>query len=189
MTAPKNGFTIHDKQSAPDAAKPVLDQVEQGFGFVPNLLGIAAESPAALEAYVTLNGLLKQKTAFTAAELEVLLLAISAHNSCGYCVAAHTGNAERAGADAATIEAIRTGAEIPDPKLHALATFASTLIDKRGFAGEADIQAFLNAGYTRQHMLDVIAALAMKTISNYTNHIADTPLDTPLQAKAWEQAA
>lgn len=189
MTTAKNGFTIHDKQSAPEASKPTLDKVEQGFGFVPNVLGVIAESPAALDAYATLNGLLKEKSAFSAAEVEVLLLTISVHNNCGYCVAAHSGNAERSGADADVIEAIRNGSEVPDAKLNALATFARTLIDKKGFAEESDIKAFLDAGYTRQHLLDTIAALAMKTISNYTNHIAETPLDKPLQAKAWDKAA
>lgn len=189
MTTPKNGFTIHDKESAPEASKPVLDKVAQGFGFIPNLLGIAAESPATAEAYVTLNGLLREKSAFTPVEVETLLLTISVHNSCGYCVAAHSGGAERAQVDPQVIEAIRAGREIPDAKLEALATFARTLIDKQGFAAEADIQAFLDAGYTRQHVLDVITALAMKTISNFTNHIADTPLDQPLQGKAWDKAA
>ena len=188
-TTPKNGFTIHDKHSAPEASKPTLEKVEQGFGFIPNILGVAAESPAALESYATLNGLLKEKSAFSADEAEVLLLAISAHNNCGYCVAAHSGNAERAGADAGVIQAIRDGKDLPDAKLNALATFARTLIDKKGFAEESDVQAFLDAGYTRRHVLDVITALAMKTISNYTNHLAETPLDKPLQAKAWDKAA
>jgi uncharacterized peroxidase-related enzyme len=188
-TTRKNAFPIHDKASAPAAAQGALDQVEQGFGFVPNVLGVLAESPAAVEGYVTLNGLLAEKSAFTAVEREVLLLAISVHNACGYCVAAHTGNAERAGARAEAVQALRDGRELPDPKLDALATFARTLIDKKGWAEEQDVQTFLAAGYSRRHVLDVVAALAMKTLSNYANHLADTPLDKPLQAKAWEQAA
>jgi uncharacterized peroxidase-related enzyme len=185
----KNGFQVRDKQSAPAGSQETLGQVEQGFGFIPNVLGVMAESPAALQGYTTLNGLLEQQSGFTAEELQVLLLAISTHNGCGYCVAAHTGNAERAGARSEAIQALRDGGTPQDPKLAALVQFARTLIDKQGWASEADVQAFLDAGFTRQHVLDTVTALAMKTLSNFTNHLADTPLDGPLQAKAWERAA
>lgn len=188
-TTDKNAFQIHDKQSAPAASQDTLGQVEQGFGFIPNILGVLAESPAALQGYASLNGLLEQQSAFSAEELQVLLLAISAHNGCGYCVAAHTGNAERAGASTAAIEALRAGSTPQDARLAALVTFARTLIDKQGWASESDVQAFLDAGFTRQHVLDTVTALAMKTLSNFTNHLADTPLDGPLQGKAWERAA
>ena len=190
MTATnKNGFQVHDKQSAPAGSQQTLGQVEQGFGFIPNILGVLSQSPAALQGYATLNGLLEQQSAFTSEELQVLLLAISAHNGCGYCVAAHTGNAERAGARDEAIQALRDGSTPQDPKLAALVTFARTLIDKRGWVDEADVQAFLDVGFTRQHVLDTVTALAMKTLSNFTNHLADTPLDGPLQAKAWDKAA
>jgi uncharacterized peroxidase-related enzyme len=188
-TTPKNDFKVHDKQTAPAASRETLGQVEQGFGFVPNILGVMAESPAALQGYTSLNGLLERQSAFTAEELQVLLLAISAHNACGYCVAAHTGNAERAGASAEAIDALRQGRAPQDARLAALVTFARTLIDKQGWASESDVQAFLHAGFTRQHVLDTVTALAMKTLSNFTNHLADTPLDGPLQGKAWDRAA
>ncbi|MBK1667076.1 hypothetical protein CKO28_03325 [Rhodovibrio sodomensis] len=188
-TTNRNGFPIHDKQSAPAGSQETLDKIAQGFGFVPNVLGVMAESPAALQGYATLNGLLEQQSAFTSEELQVLLLAISAYNKCGYCVAAHTGNAERAGARSEAVQALRDGGTPRDPKLAALVTFSRTLIEKQGWASESDVQAFLDAGFTRQHVLDTVTALAMKTLSNFTNHLADTPLDGPLQAKAWEKAA
>jgi uncharacterized peroxidase-related enzyme len=186
---PKNGYRIHDQSSAPEAAQPLLDQVAQGFGFVPNVLGVMAESPAALESYLTLNRILQDKGGFTGAELQVIQLVTSAENGCGYCVAAHTGNAERQGVDAATIAAIREGRALPEPRLDALASFTRTLLAKRGWAEEADVQALLDAGFTRQQVLDLVTVLAMKTISNWTNHLVDTPLDQPLQAKAWTERA
>jgi len=188
-TTHRNGFQIHDKASAPAGSQETLGQVEQGFGFVPNVLGVMAESPAALQGYATLNGLLDQRSAFTGEELQVLLLAISAHNKCGYCVAAHTGNAERAQASQEAIDALRAGRTPQDPRLAALVIFARTLIDKQGWASDADVQTFLDAGFTRQHLLDTVTALAMKTLSNFTNHLADTPLDGALQGKAWDKQA
>ena len=189
MSEPKRGFILHSRDGAPEASQPFLDQVEQGFGFIPNIFRVFAESPAATEAYLSLNNILRNKTAFTAQEQEVLLLAISVTNDCGYCVAAHTGSAERAKLDPEIIESLRGGKALPDSKLNALATFACALIEKRGWVSDDDVQAFLDAGYTRQHLLDALVALSMKTISNYTNHLADTPLDEALQPKALKKAS
>ena len=188
MTTAKHGFPLHEKADAPDASKPLLDKVEQGFGFVPNIFKVFAESPAATEAYMTLNDILRNKTAFSAQEQEVLLLEISAYNGCGYCVAAHTGSAERSKLDPGVIEALRSRKPLPDAKLNALATFASTLLEKRGWVDDEDVQAFLSAGYSQRHVLDTIVAMSMKTLSNYANHIADTPLDDALKPKALDAA-
>lgn len=46
---------LHDKGSAPEASKPVLEQAEKKYGFSLNLFGVMAESPAALKAYTTLS--------------------------------------------------------------------------------------------------------------------------------------
>ena len=188
MTQPKNGFQLVEKQDAPEASKPLLDQVEQGFGFLPNIFKVFAPSPAATQAYLSLNDAVRNKSALSAVEQEVAMLAISAKNGCGYCVAAHTGGAERSNVDPAVVEALRANRPLPDAKLNALATFAQTMIEKKGWADEADVKAFLDAGYTHQHVLDIVTALAMKTISNYANHLADTPLDEPLKAKALQAA-
>jgi len=188
-TTPRNGFTLHTKDSAPEAAKPAMDKVERGYGFIPNFFGVVSESPAAAEGYLTLNQLFAAKTALSGNEQQVVLLTISQHNHCNYCVAAHTASAEHAGLDAATISAIRDGRHPPDAKLDALATFTRQLIDKHGWVSDDDVQTFLDAGYTRQHVLDVVLGLAMKTLSNFTNHMAETPVDEPLKDKALESAS
>ncbi len=189
MSTPKNGFSLYTKETAPEGSKPSLEQVEKGFGFVPNIFGVMAESPAATEAYLMLNKLVQDKTALSPVEQQVALLAISEHNGCDYCVAAHTGSAERAKVEPAVLEALRSGSKLPDAKLDALATYARTVIDKKGWVDESDVQALLDAGYTRQQLFDVYVALSLKTISNYVNHVADTPLDAALQAKALKKAS
>lgn len=189
MTQPSNGFEIHTPKDAPEDSRETLETISQAYGFVPNILGIAAESPAALKAYATLNSLFKEQGSFSKTESEIVLLIISAYHGCGYCVAVHSTGAERTGVDEDTVEALRQGKELPDPKLQALAVFTRRMIDSRGWLDESDIQAFLDAGYTRRHILDLITALAMKTISNYTNHIADTPLDDAFSKKAWKKAS
>ncbi|MGZ8908013.1 MAG: hypothetical protein ACXW1U_20100 [Methylobacter sp.] len=47
---------------------------------------------------------------------------------------------------------------------------------------------FLAAGYSQAQVLDVVLGVTMKTLSNYTNHLIDTPLDTAFQAEAWDSS-
>lgn len=181
-------FEVHTSQTAPAASGVQLRQIAKSFGFIPNLAGILAEAPAALEAYFTLGRLFDQ-TSLTSAERQVVLLAVSRENRCEYCVAAHTVVARMQKVPEAVIEAVREDERIPDSKLEALRAFTVALVRKRGHLADADLQAFLDAGFTKQNVLEVIVGLAMKTVSNYTNHIAGTPLDEAFAAAAWSPAA
>ncbi len=177
-------FKIHTTDSAPEAARPILEGAATSYGFVPNLLGGLAEAPAALEGYTTLSGIF-DKSSLTPVERQITLLTISIENICTYCVAAHSGAAEMAGIDGAVLEALRAGEALPDPRLEALRAFAQKMVVGRGFVEDADIQAFLDAGFSLQSFLDVVLALSLKTLSNYGNHLIDTPLDDAFQGKAW----
>lgn len=181
-------FPLHDVESAPEAARPALERAEVAYGFIPNLLRVLAEAPAALEAYTTLNGLLEE-TSFTPAERQILLLSVSAENGCEYCVPAHSGLARRAGVPEEVVEAIRDGRPAPDHRLQALRRFAQVVVRERGHAPEAEIDAFRDAGFSRANLLEVLLGVAMKTLSNYTNHMAGTPVDEPFEALAWEKAS
>jgi alkylhydroperoxidase family enzyme len=90
-----------------------------------------------------------------------------------------------AGVPEDVITALRTGSPIADPKLEALRKFAIVINESRGWPSDAQIEAFLAAGYTRQTMLEVILGTALKVLSNYTNHVADTVLDDAFVPNAW----
>jgi len=177
-------FTFYDKSNAPEQAKPLMEKAEQGFGFVPNILKGMAEAPALLEGYMTLSGLFDQ-TSLSPVERQVVLLATSRDNECHYCMAAHSGVAKQAGMPDEVLEALRNDTEIPDAKLEALRSFTRIVVQKRGHVAESDIQALLKAGYSKQTVLEVILGVGMKTLSNYTNHILETPVDEPLKPMAW----
>ncbi len=171
--------------SAPEQARPLLEKAKQNYGFVPNLLGVMAHAPATLEAYMTLSGLFDQ-TSLSPTERQVVLLAISAENQCTYCVAAHTVIAQMQKVDTDVVEAIRNGEPIPDDKLEALRRFAVEVVTTRGWPSDEARQAFHDAGYSEAHVLEVILGVGMKTLSNYTNHAAETPLDEAFSDAAWE---
>lgn len=167
---------ILSRNEAPQAARELLEKAEKNYGFIPNILGVMANSPALLEAYMSLSQIF-EKTDFSAAEKQTVLLAVSTENGCDYCTSAHTAIAKMQNVDEAVLKAIANGDKLPDDKLDALFTFTRTMVEKRGLPSDQDLQAFFDAGYSEAQVQDVIVGIGMKTMSNYNNHIAETPVD------------
>jgi uncharacterized peroxidase-related enzyme len=180
--------TVHTIDTAPEAARADLQAARQSMGFLPNLLGVMAEAPIALKAYLDLTDLLA-KSSFTPVEQQIMMIAGSVTNQCEYCVAAHSTLAGVIRMPAPVLEALRSNSPLPETKLEALRTFVVAVINERGRVSDARIQQFLDAGYTRQNVLEVVFGVAMKTLSNYTNHIMETPLDPQFSAHRWNPAA
>lgn len=180
-------FVVHDQQTAPEGSLPLLQQVEKKYGFTPNLMRVLAEAPAALEAYIALSSFL-DKTSLAPAERQVVLLATSFENGCGYCMAAHSTTAHMTGVPEGIVEALRTGDSLPDARLDVLATFVRRIVRERGWVGGEALEAFVAGGFSRREALEVLVGVTMKTLSNYTNHMADTPVDDAFQPHAWEAA-
>ncbi len=181
-------FAIHTTDTTQPKSAELLKGVAKAYGFVPNLMGVFAESPATLEAYLNLGKLL-DGSSFDATELQTVILAISRENNCEYCVAAHTTVAAMQGVPADVVDAIRSDEPIADARLETLRRFATLVVQKRGWLEDEEVAQFLAAGFTRQQVLEVILAVAFKTLSNYTNHIAATPLDAAFGGNAWRAAA
>ena len=179
-----NGFTLHDAASAPAASTEILDGVQKSWGFIPNLHRVLAESPAALEAYATLWGI-AEKTGFTPQERNIVYIAIIYENECTYCMAGHTNLSRMAKVEPEAISAVREGRPIADSKLEALRQFAAKVTRNRGVVNEADVSSFKAAGYDNRAMLDVLVLAATKLISNYANHLAQTPLDAFMKGAEW----
>lgn len=178
-------FPVHTSDSAPAGARQALDSAAKAFGFVPNLIGVMSTSPALAEAYLTLSDLFQKKTDLNTAEKQVVLLAVSRFHECRYCMAAHSLAADMQNVPGDVVEAIRNDQPIPDTRLEALRRFVTSLVEQRGWLPQAEFDAFLSAGYSPAQLLDVLVGVAQKTLSNFTNHIAATPLDQPLTARAW----
>ncbi|MBI2516482.1 MAG: carboxymuconolactone decarboxylase family protein [Opitutae bacterium] len=170
-------FTIQTRDTAAAELKPVFDRVQKAYGFIPNLYGIFANSPLALHTYLGVLDLIDKHSALTPQEQQLAMLAISAENGCDYCVAAHSAVAAMVKAPAEDIQAIRDNTLPPTPKHAALVRFARSTVAARGFTPAEDIEAFFAAGYAQRHVLDVLTIAALKTLSNYTNHLAHTPVD------------
>lgn len=181
-------YKVHTIETAPEAAKETLKGALKAYGFLPNLLGVMAESPALVKAYRTLVDLFEE-TSLTPSERQIVLLTVSYENGCEYCVAAHSAIAGMQKVPDHVVHAIRAGSPITDPKLEALRRFAAAMVTTRGLPSEVDTQAFLNAGYGRAQILEVVLGVGVKTLSNYTNHVAGTPLDPAFAQVVWKKTA
>lgn len=177
-------FTLHTAETAPEGSKTRLANTQKAWKFIPNLHRTLAESPIALEAYDTLFGLVG-KSSFTAQEQQVAYLAINVLNECEYCTSGHSVLAKMSGVAPDAIQALRNGTPIADVRLQALRLFAETVVRERGFVGDAAVDAFLAAGFTKAQVLEVVTIVATKTISNYVNHITRTPLDAFMAETKW----
>ncbi|PWR03705.1 carboxymuconolactone decarboxylase [Meridianimarinicoccus roseus] len=178
-------FPKLDADTAPAESQPLIAASQKAFGRLPGLHAVMSASPALLEGYQVLHRLFAESTAFDAEEKTVVWQTINVEHACHYCVPAHTGIAKMMKVDDAITDALRDETPLPTEKLEVLRSFTLAMLRGRGHVSEAEMQAFFDAGYSDRHVLEVILGLSQKVMSNYTNHVADTPVDAPMQKFAW----
>ncbi|WP_340107398.1 carboxymuconolactone decarboxylase family protein [Pikeienuella sp. HZG-20] len=179
-------FTIHTEESAPEASKPLIAKSMAANGRLPGLHAVMAEAPGLLEAYQRTHELFVNSS-FDKDELTVVWQTINVENECHYCVPAHTGIAKMMKVDDAITDALRNETPLPNARLEALRTFTLKLVRDRGVVSDEDVQAFLDAGFTKRNILEVILGYAQKIMSNYTNHLANTPVDKVFEKFSWSR--
>ncbi|MDO7173945.1 carboxymuconolactone decarboxylase family protein [Mariniflexile sp. AS56] len=177
---------IHNIESAPEASKPLLEKSQKAYGMIPGLHGVLAGAPGALDAYQIIHELFVNSS-FNEEELTVVWQSINVEHACHYCVPAHTGIAKMMKVDEAITAALRNETPLENPKLEALRTMTLTIVRNRGNVTAQDLEAFYAAGYEERQVLEIILGVSQKVISNYTNHIANTPVDAAFKSFAWEK--
>lgn len=181
-------FQVHTRETAPEASRATLESTAKKYGFLPNLFGVLAESPTAVHAYAALNKALEQ-SALSPVEQQVVTLTVSAANDCAYCVGAHSTVAQMIHMPDEILAELRMQKPLSDRRLDALRTLVLSILRHRGWVPEIDLEYAAKAGYTQRHVLDVLTLVSLKTLSNYVNHIAHTPLDPQFAKQAWQGKA
>ena len=177
-------FPVLTIDTAPEKSRPALQALQGAFGMIPNVAGTMATSPVLIDSLVALFGKVHGGS-FTEAQIQTLLLTNAVTNGCSWAVAFHTGLALEEGLDQADVQAIRERRAPKDAASAALSTFTRTLIEKRGRVDDRDTDAFVAAGFGKEHALEVIAVVAASTLTNYTAGVTKPPLEQPFQAYAW----
>jgi AhpD family alkylhydroperoxidase len=178
-------FPVHTLDSAPEASRSALRDVQARFGMIPNLAGAMATSPVLIQSFIGIFDKVHGGN-FTEPQIQTVLLTDAVTNGCTWAVALHTALGLQAGLNPADVEAMRAGRSPSDKKLGALSTVARTLIEKRGRLDDQDIERFLAAGFGKDLLLEVIAIVAASTITNYTGSVTNPPLEAMLQTHQWK---
>ena len=185
MSAKPLLHTLHaiDPATADGALKEMLDRAIKQVGFLPNMYANMANAPAVLSTYLHGYALSRSESGLKPAEQEVVFLAVSQVNGCTYCTAAHSMIADKkSGVAADVLQAIRAGQAIPDVRLAALYTLTAEMVSTQGRPAAATVQAFLAAGFHEKDVLYIVLAIAVKTLSNYSNHAFATEVDPVFSA-------
>lgn len=171
-------------ETAPEGSKETLRNIQNGYGFIPNLMGTFAHSPAVLNGYLGLDAAW-EKSSLSPKERQLILLAASVTNNCNYCKAAHsTILKSMMKVDAATVTAVREKKPLADSKLDVLVRLTRELVGERGYVSENTKDQFLRQGYTEAQMMEVVVGVALKTISNYIDHLNPVAIDPGFKAEA-----
>ncbi|MFI4958146.1 MAG: carboxymuconolactone decarboxylase family protein [Lysobacterales bacterium] len=177
-------FPVHTIESAPEDSRASLEALHGAFGLIPNIAGAMATSPVLLGSLVGLFGKVHGGS-FSEDQIQTVLLTDAVANSSQWAVAFHSALALQEGITVADVDAIRAGHLPNDPKLAALSFLARAMIEKRGHLTPKDMDKFLDAGFDKAHLLEVIAIVAASTITNYTASITNPPIEETFKQHVW----
>jgi len=163
--------------TAPDASKPVLEQIHGAFGVTPAMFRAVSNSPAALESMwgsfrALGSGVLPAKLA------EQIAVAVADRNACEYCLAAHTALGRKAGVSAEEMKEAQAGRSA-DAATAAALSFALKVVDGRGQVNDADVDAMRAAGFDDGQLVEILAHVALNLFTNYVNVVLQVPVDFP----------
>lgn len=177
-------LTLHTPDTAPEASRPFVDKARANNGFLPNLICVLANSPQALQTYMTVSGI-NAETSLTLAEREVVQITAARIHGCDFCIAGHTAVAlKKARLPLETVRALQQGQDAGDAKLDAVRQFAQAVIATRGAVDDATWRAFQAAGYNEQQALEVVLGISLATLCNFANSLAGSTINPELQPYA-----
>lgn len=181
-------ISLQTPETAPEGSRAYLEAAKAKNGFIPNLLGVLAHAPTVIETYLTVSEI-NGRTSLSLAERETVQITAATYHGCAFCVAGHTAISYKQGKlPEELVEALRQQKTLPDPRLEALAVFTRAVIRTRGAVENVELQAFLDAGYGEQQVLEVILGVSLATLCNFANSLAGTELNPELAAYRWQPA-
>lgn len=175
-------------ETAPQKSKELLEGAHKTLGFIPNMYAKMAHNPSLLDAYSYAYNSFRMNSGLSPVEQEVVFLSVAYENNCEYCMAAHSFVGDMmTKVPTEVTDAIRSGKEIPDAKLAALSKITRSITATRGNISQQEVDAFLATGYSKLDILGVITGVAVKTLSNYSNHITHPEVDTAFASRVWKK--
>ena len=182
-------FTTFTIETAPAGSTNALKTIQSTLGFTPELIGRMAASPSLINAFTSLKEAY-EKNSLTPIERRIVLLITSVENKSNVCIAAHSMELrQNLKADNIIIEAARNNKNFPDNRMNSLAEFVRTIARNKGMITESTRENFFRAGFTQQNALEVVLGVTLETLTSYTSHLVQAPVDEELSAEAPRAAA
>jgi uncharacterized peroxidase-related enzyme len=166
-----------NREQVPADSRLALDAFTRNIGFIPNMMATFAQSPIAFNAWATLLGSLSK--ALDVKTRDSIGLAVSEVNGCNYCLTVHSFAAEHLAKLPANEIILARKGHASDPKRDAAIQFARKVIETRGKVGDTDLKAVRNAGYTDANVMEIVALVAMYSLTNFFNNVFDPEQDFP----------
>ena len=177
-------LTLHTLDTAPADSRPFVEKAIANNGYLPNLIGVLANAPLALETYLTVSGI-NARASLSLMEREVVQITAARIHGCDFCIAGHSAiSLKKAGQTPDIVRALQHGQPTGDAKLDAVAAFATAVIATRGAVADSEYQAFLAAGYNEQQALEVVLGISLATLCNFANTLAGSAINPQLQPYA-----
>lgn len=170
-------FNVPKREEVSENNQAIFDNLNKALGFVPNIYAGMAHSKTALGDYLQFSN---SKTSLTGKEKEVVDLAVSQVNGCKYCQSAHTAISKMKGLTDEQILELRQGKASWDSKLNALAIISKEIAETKGKVSEQTKEAFYNAGYTKENLVDLVIAVGVITVTNTFHNLTDVAIDFPV---------
>lgn len=177
-------FESFATDDTPKGSASMVESIESKNGFVPNIIEGIKQSPQLLKSYTELSENF-EKSSLSPEEQQIVLLTVSRYNECEYCTSVHSMAAERTGLDWDTIEKIRNRKKLQNERYEALRTFTERVVKDTGHVPHDAFTQFKSVGFDERNALDVIVGVTLKTLTNTTNHLIETPLDEQFRKRAW----
>lgn len=175
-------LTLHTAETAPEGSRAFVEKAAAANGFLPNLIGILANAPEALETYLTV-GQINARGALDLAAREVVQITAARIHGCDFCLAGHGKVALRqAKLPQAQVSALQVGAPTGDARLDTVRAFTEAVIARRGAVDDAALAAFRAAGFDDRQALDVVLGVSLATLCNFANNLGRSPVNPELQA-------
>jgi len=177
--------TIHTTESAPADSKQLLEGIASDLGFVPNMAGSIAVSPALLAGF---DGL---RRAVGSGELEPVLreiagLAVGVAVDNAYGVAFHSTVLGRLGVQDTEIDKMRSATPPADARSAAVYDLAREIVLARGKGHDATIAQATDAGLSTPEILEVVAECSFAGLVGVVdNLVGRVKLDEFLAPRAW----
>lgn len=169
-------------EQVPAESKPTLDMFTKNIGFTPNMMAAFAQSPIAFNAWASLMGSMSK--ALDVKTRDSIGLAVSEVNGCNYCLSVHSFTAEHMAKVSADEIILARKGHATDPKRDAAVQFARQVIETRGKVTDSDLATVRAAGYTDANIMEIIALVAMYSLTNFFNNAFDHNIDFPIVTSA-----